>query len=110
MRTERYGDQAMEELAAARDSDALCRLLFQSPWGWGSSTRHEEAVSRLRGLRSGIARVRRAALDRLCELDGPGAALRRAGSDADQTVRVWRPPGTPAPAHPQLPGITSSLP
>jgi hypothetical protein len=265
MRTERYGDPAMEELAAARDSDALCRLLFQSPWGWGSSTRYEEAVSLLRGLhggtlpgslvalllctcrrrdrvtarliaaiedggvlngpdldelaesllsdeivavfplawisgqwvesdtadgttrtvevsdeatarderrvepplrrwaaaralrndparleellvradgmpprhrdallhglldaagglgadqrrrlvgralRSGIARVRRAALDRLCELDGPGAALRRARSDTDQTVRVWRPPGTPAPAQPQLPGIASSL-
>jgi hypothetical protein len=45
-----------------------------------------------RGLRSGIARVRRAALDRLCELDGPGAARRRARSDADRTVREWRPP------------------
>src|SRR5271166_338435 len=256
-----YGDPAMGELAAARDSDELCRLLVQSPWGWGSSTRHGEAVSLLRGLRggtlpgslvalllctcrrwdrvtakliaaveecgvlsgpdldelaeslvsdevvavfplawisgqwlelgtadgttrtvqvsdeavarderrvepplrrwaaaralrndparleelleradgmppghrdaflhglldaadgldaartrrlvsralrSGIARVRRAALDRLCELDGPEAALRRARADADRTVRAWRPPGTPAPAQPQLPGI-----
>ena len=264
MQTESHGDPAMEELAAARDSDELCRLLLQSPWGWGSSTRHEEAVSLLRGLhggtlpgslvalllctcrrwervtakliaavadsgalsgpdldelaesllsdevvavvplawiygqwmefdtadgttrtvevsdvttardkrrvepplrrwaaaralrkdparleellaradgmpprhrdallyglldvadaldagqrrqlvgralRSGIARVRRAALDRLCELDGPGAALRRARSDADRTVRAWRPPGTPAPAQPQLPGIAPS--
>lgn len=41
---------------------------------------------------SGIARVRRAALDRLCELDGPSAAQRRARSDPDQTVRAWRPP------------------
>ena len=53
MRTESYGDPAMEELAAARDSDELCRLLVQSPWGWGSSTRHGEAVSLLRGLRGG---------------------------------------------------------
>ncbi len=60
-----------------------------------------------RALRSGIARVRRAALDRLCELDGPQAALRRARRDADQTVRAWRPPGTPAPAQPQLPGTAS---
>ena len=261
MRTEAYGDPAMGELAAARDSDELCRLLVQSPWGWGSSTLHQEAVSLLRGLdggtlpgwlvalllctcrrwdhvtakliaaiedcgvlsgpdldelaesllsnevgvvfplawlsgqwlefdtadgtthtvevsdeavarderrvepplrrwaaaralrndpgrlgelleradgmppghrdaflhglldaadgldaartrrlvsralRSGIARVRRAALDRLCELDGPEAALRRARSDADRTVRAWRPPGTPAPAQLQLPGI-----
>jgi hypothetical protein len=56
-------------------------------------------------LRSGIARVRRAALDRLCELDGPEAALRRAASDADQTVRAWRPPGRPEPGQPQLPGM-----
>ncbi len=48
-----------------------------------------------RGLRSGIARVRRAALDRLCELDGPDAARRRARSDADRTVRDWHPPGPP---------------
>ena len=39
--------------AAAHDSDELCRLLVQSPWGWGSSTRHGEAVSLLRGLGSG---------------------------------------------------------
>src|SRR5215472_8985914 len=53
MRTESYDDPAMEELAAARDSDELCRLLVRSPWGWGSSTRHGEAVSLLRGLRGG---------------------------------------------------------
>jgi hypothetical protein len=54
-------------------------------------------------LCSGIARVRRAALDRLCELDGAQAALRRARRDADRTVCAWHPPGTPAPAQPQLP-------
>src|SRR5260370_29823863 len=53
MRTESYGDPAMEELAATRDSDELCRLLVQSPWGWGSSTRHGEAVSLLRVLSGG---------------------------------------------------------
>jgi hypothetical protein len=35
-----------------------------------------------RALRSGIARVRRAALDRLCGLDEPGTALCHARSDA----------------------------
>ena len=52
MRTESYGDPAMEELATAPDSDELCRLLVQSPWGWGwgSSTHHGEAISLLRGL------------------------------------------------------------
>jgi hypothetical protein len=63
-----------------------------------------------RALRSGIARVRRAALDRLCELDGPGAALRHARSDADRTVRAWRPPGTPTPGQAELPGTAPSLP
>jgi hypothetical protein len=54
--------------------------------------RRRDLVSR--GLHSGIARVRRAALDRLCKLDGPEAALRRARSDTDRTVRAWQPPGT----------------
>jgi hypothetical protein len=106
MRTESYGDPAMEELAAARDSDELCRLLLQSPWGWGSSTRYEEAVGLLRGLDGGT----RDALDRLCELDGPEAALRRARSDADRGVRAWRPPSTPAPAQQQPSGVAPSPP
>ena len=62
-----------------------------------------------RALRSGIARVRKAALDRLCELDGPQAALRRARRDADQTVRAWRPPRRPTDAQPELPGTAPSL-
>jgi hypothetical protein len=44
-----------------------------------------------RGLRCGVGSVRRSALDRLCELDGPDAALRRARADANRTVRAWRP-------------------
>lgn len=43
------------------------------------------------GLATGIARVRRAALELLCDLDGRDAALRRARSDPDATVRAWQP-------------------
>jgi hypothetical protein len=50
MRAEPGGDLALGELMAAGDSDELCRLLLGSPWGWGSSTRHGEVVSLLRGL------------------------------------------------------------
>ncbi len=41
-------DTALEELTAAEDADELCRLLLRSPRGWGSSTRHGEAVDLLR--------------------------------------------------------------
>ncbi len=43
------------------------------------------------GLATGMARVRRAALDVLCELDGPDAALQRARLDGDAKVRTWQP-------------------
>ncbi len=64
-----------------------------------------------RGLRCSLGSVRRAALDRLCELDGPEAALRRARADANRAVRAWRPaapgapgaPGAPAASRPGLP-------
>lgn len=45
-----------------------------------------------RGLKSAQAGVRRAALDRLCELDGPETACRRARADANAAVRRWQPP------------------
>ena len=48
-----------------------------------------------RGLRCSVGSVRRSALDRLCELDGPDAALRRARADANRAVRAWQP-ATPA--------------
>jgi hypothetical protein len=48
MRAEQDVDPAFEELAAAGDSDELCKLLVRSSWGWGSSTRYGEAVSLLR--------------------------------------------------------------
>jgi hypothetical protein len=44
-----------------------------------------------RGLRCGVGGVRRAALDQLCKLDGPDAALRRAHADANRAVRAWQP-------------------
>ncbi len=55
-----------------------------------------------RGLRCSIGSVRRSALDRLCELDGADAALRRARADANRAVRAWRP-ATPAATHPGAP-------
>jgi len=45
-------DPAVQELAQARNAAELYRLLVQSRWGWGSSTRHHEAVSLLRDLPS----------------------------------------------------------
>ena len=41
------GDQAFDELVALEDAEELCRRLLASPWGWGSSTRHQEAVELL---------------------------------------------------------------
>lgn len=49
-----------------------------------------------RGLRSPQAAVRRRALDRFAELDGPDAARRRALADRNARVRAWRPPTQPA--------------
>jgi hypothetical protein len=40
-------DAPLEELAAIGDAEELCRQLLASPWGWGSSTRHMEAVELL---------------------------------------------------------------
>lgn len=50
-----------------------------------------------RGLQTASASVRRTALDRLCELDGPDKALQRARSDSNASVRKWRPQGAEAP-------------
>jgi hypothetical protein len=51
-----------------------------------------------RGLQAGQGSVRVTALDRLCELDGPEKALRRALDDPSATVRAWRPrPPVPSP-------------
>ena len=45
-----------------------------------------------RGLRGGQSNVRLAALDLLCELDGPDAARSSAHTDTNATVRKWQPP------------------
>jgi len=42
-----FGEAAFEELVAIDDAEELCRRLLASPWGWGSSTRHTEAVELL---------------------------------------------------------------
>jgi len=44
-----------------------------------------------RGLRAAHGSVRIAALERLCELDGPEAARRLANTDPNTQVRKWRP-------------------
>jgi hypothetical protein len=46
-----------------------------------------------RGLQTAQASVRRTALDRLCELDGPEKVRRRARADSSAEVRNWRPRG-----------------
>jgi hypothetical protein len=37
----------LDELAASEDADELCQRLLASPWSWGSSTSHIEAVELL---------------------------------------------------------------
>jgi hypothetical protein len=43
-------DLALRELGEGGDADELCRRLLESSWGWGSSTRHLEAVQLLRSV------------------------------------------------------------
>src|SRR5262249_58486477 len=61
-----------------RHCDALLHGLLDAAGSLAAGQRHPLVR---RALRSGIARVRRAALDRLCELDRPEAALRPAAAD-----------------------------
>lgn len=51
-----------------------------------------------RGLAGGQSGVRLAALDLICELDGPDAACRRARDDPNATVRKWAPAVEPVQA------------
>ena len=44
-------DTGFAELGAVDDADELCRLLLESPSGWGFSTRHVEAVEVLSKVR-----------------------------------------------------------
>lgn len=82
-----------------RHRDALLHGLLDAADGLDNDQRR---LLVHRALSSGIARVRRAALDQLCQLDGLAAAQRRARSDPDRTVRAWRPPQASTPAQPQL--------
>ena len=43
-------DWNLERFAAIDDAEELCRQLLASPGGWGSSTRHTEAVELLERL------------------------------------------------------------
>jgi hypothetical protein len=56
-----------------------------------------------RGLKAAPASVRRTALDRLCELDGPDKARRRAQRDSNAEVRKWQS-ATLEVGQPSLPG------
>jgi hypothetical protein len=73
-----------------RHRDALVHGLLDA-----ADTIDEDRRRRLirRGLQTAQASVRRTALDRLCELDGPEKARRRARADSNATVREWRPRG-----------------
>ena len=73
-----------------RHRDALVHGLLDA-----ADTIDENRRRRLirRGLRTAQASVRRTALDRLCELDGPEKARRRARADSNAEVRKWRPRG-----------------
>jgi hypothetical protein len=76
------------ELLEPRDRDALIHGLLDS-----ADHLDQDGKSRLVafGLRATQASTRRAALDLLCELDGPQKALDRARADANAAVRRWRP-------------------
>ncbi len=67
------------------------RLCWECSMGRrGSGTASAEGWCEL-DVDTGMARVRRAALDVLCGLDGPDVAISRARSDRDATVRTWQP-------------------
>lgn len=69
----RIGEAAFQELVAIDDAEELCRRLLASPWGWGSSTRHAEAVELLANVRgTGELPFSFVAL-MLCTCDGIGS-------------------------------------
>jgi len=43
----RIGDETFAELLALEDAEELCRRLLATPWAWGRSTHHQEAVELL---------------------------------------------------------------
>jgi hypothetical protein len=44
-------DEPLAHLRAAEDADELCRRLLASPWRWGSSTQHTDAIELLSNVR-----------------------------------------------------------
>lgn len=77
------------ELFAPRHRDALIHGLLDAGDVLDEASRRELID---RGLTAGQSSVRRAALERLCELDGADPALRRARNDPSASVRTWQPP------------------
>jgi hypothetical protein len=77
------------DLLAPRDGDALIHGMLDA-----ADVLEEPERRGLvgRGLHGGQSNVRLAALEVLCELDGPDAARRRADADTNATVRQWKPP------------------
>jgi hypothetical protein len=71
-----------------RHRDALVHGLLDAADGLDEARRRDLIRS---GLESAQASVRRTALDRLCALDGPEIASRRARADTNAAVRKWRP-------------------
>jgi hypothetical protein len=76
------------ELLEPRDRDALICGLLDSADRLDDEGRRQLVA---RGLSATQASARRAALDLLCELDGPQKALGRARADTNAAVRRWRP-------------------
>jgi hypothetical protein len=71
-----------------RHRDALVHGLLDAADGLDEARRRDLIRC---GLESAQASVRRTALDRLCELEGPEVASRRACADTNAAVRQWRP-------------------
>jgi hypothetical protein len=72
---------------APRHRDALLHGLLDAAEGLDEGRQRDLVRC---GLESAQASVRRTALDRLCELDGPEVASRRARADTNAAVRKWR--------------------
>ncbi|HEV7804945.1 MAG TPA: hypothetical protein VGO80_03945 [Solirubrobacteraceae bacterium] len=70
-----------------RHRDALVHGLLDAADALNESNRRCLVA---RGLLAASTSTRRAALDRLCELEGPDSALRRALVDTNASVRTWR--------------------
>jgi len=72
-----------------RHRDAAIHGLLDAAYALDEPARRTVAD---RGLRAAHGSVRTAALEHLCELDGPDTAQRLAAADPNARVRKWRPP------------------